>query len=438
MECNKEEALHAKQIALVKLESGDYEGARKVALKAQKLYPDLEDVSRLAEQFANDDILKKQFRKLALLVHPDKSKISKAEAAFKWIQEASCFLLDSSKRAAYDSKIRSLVEDEMKKSCSVIGSGHPETSVNARNKGKAVSSDCNGKDSDAREEKGKNLAEEPAELKTAMHKNISSYPDPQFSKFDKDRAENCFAANQVWAMYDNVDGMPRFYARVKRLIFSPWQFKLELALLVANPRDQGKMDAELPIGCGQFVEGEFRITEDRLTFSHQMEFSSYGYSYFLYPRKGETWALFKDSYIKCCKSRKRKPSSYQFEYVMVSSDYVGNLGIGITFLHKVEGFVCLFQQTGLENQLIVPETELYRFSHRIPSSRVISKAKDGVPKGSYELDPRSLVNCGHNPDTNKKNKMMNNPPSPETKPRLLVLGLASDRNRGRRLRRAAA
>ncbi|GAB2266288.1 hypothetical protein Dimus_001305 [Dionaea muscipula] len=120
MNCNKEEAVRAKGIAEMKLESRDFVGARKFALKAQQLYPDLDNISQLlcvcdvhwsaqnkmsgnesdwygilqVEQTADETLIKKQYRKFALLLHPDKNKISGAEAAFKLIGKLKvCYLI---------------------------------------------------------------------------------------------------------------------------------------------------------------------------------------------------------------------------------------------------------------------------------------------------------------------------------------------------------
>lgn len=47
MDCNKEEALRAKEIAEKKMENRDFAGARKFALKAQRLYPVLENIAQM-------------------------------------------------------------------------------------------------------------------------------------------------------------------------------------------------------------------------------------------------------------------------------------------------------------------------------------------------------------------------------------------------------
>jgi hypothetical protein len=38
MECNREEAFRAREIAVKKLENRDFVGARKIAIKAQRLF----------------------------------------------------------------------------------------------------------------------------------------------------------------------------------------------------------------------------------------------------------------------------------------------------------------------------------------------------------------------------------------------------------------
>jgi len=134
MECNKEEASRAKDLAVVKLQEADYAGAKRIALKAQKLFPGLENISQLltvcevhcyaavkingetdwygilqVETTADDMLLKKQYRKLALLLHPDKNKFVGAEAAFKLIGEAHMILTDKVNRSRHDSKRNSVI-----------------------------------------------------------------------------------------------------------------------------------------------------------------------------------------------------------------------------------------------------------------------------------------------------------------------------------------
>lgn len=218
--------------------------------------------------------------------------------------------------------------------------------------------------------------------------------DPEFSDFDKEKEENCFAANQTWAIYDPVDCMPRFYARIKK-VFSP-SFKLLITWLEADPDDQGEIDwcnGDLPVGCGKYRLGASEETADRLMFSHLMlvtKRSGRG-SYLVYPRKGEIWAVFKN-WDMGWSSEPEKHTSFKYEFVEVLSDFVQDVGISVAYLKKVKGFVSLFRQTEQYGTVSfqVQTNELYRFSHRIPCFRMTGEEKEGVPKGSFELDPAAL------------------------------------------------
>lgn len=136
MECNKDEAIRAKSIAEQKMEKNDFLGARRIALKAKSLYPELENISQLisicdvhcsahnrvlgsekdwygilqVEKLADELTVKKQYRRLALSLHPDKNRFPGAEGAFKLICEANTVLSDPTKKSAYDNKIRFIVK----------------------------------------------------------------------------------------------------------------------------------------------------------------------------------------------------------------------------------------------------------------------------------------------------------------------------------------
>lgn len=129
MDCNKEEAFRAREIAERKMQNKDFSGARKFAQKAQRLFPVLENISQMltvcevhcsanvkvngemdwygilqVEPTADDSSVRKQYRRLALLLHPGKNQFAGAEAAFKLIGEAHMTLSDQEKRHLYDIK----------------------------------------------------------------------------------------------------------------------------------------------------------------------------------------------------------------------------------------------------------------------------------------------------------------------------------------------
>lgn len=131
MDCNKDEAARAKALAERKMLDKDFVGAKKMIIKAQQLLNEVDDidipkmltvcdvhcaagakVNNETDWYgvlqvpvsADDALIKKQYRKLALLLHPDKNKFGGAEAAFKLVGEANITLTDRSKRSLYDMK----------------------------------------------------------------------------------------------------------------------------------------------------------------------------------------------------------------------------------------------------------------------------------------------------------------------------------------------
>ncbi|TMW97053.1 hypothetical protein EJD97_006293 [Solanum chilense] len=139
MECNRDEAIRAKEIAEQKLMENDISGAHKFALKAQKMYPGLDGLSQFMEVVnvyvahekktrgevdfygvlaldpsADDEAVRKQYKKLALALHPDKNKSIGADGAFKIVSEAWSVLYDRSKRAMTEKK-RATTNEGVKK-----------------------------------------------------------------------------------------------------------------------------------------------------------------------------------------------------------------------------------------------------------------------------------------------------------------------------------
>ncbi|XP_042055515.1 uncharacterized protein LOC121800033 [Salvia splendens] len=219
-------------------------------------------------------------------------------------------------------------------------------------------------------------------------------PDPEFSDFEKMRDENQFRVNQFWACYDTLDSMPRFYAKVRKVCSSP--FELHITWLEAVPiHDSFKrwVEAELPVGCGSFKIGKTDKISGCLSLSHQVhcEKGKKRGSFFLYPRKGEVWALLRDWDISWS-SDPENHEKFRYEIVEVLSDFAEGIGIKVVLLDKVNGFVSLFRrgEQNVTNSFLIDPKELYKFSHFVPSFKMTGMEREGVPIGSFELDPASL------------------------------------------------
>ncbi|XP_060197865.1 uncharacterized protein LOC132626865 [Lycium barbarum] len=215
--------------------------------------------------------------------------------------------------------------------------------------------------------------------------------DPDFSDFDKGREESCFKVGQVWAVYDTLDAMPRFYAVIRK-IFSP-AFKWRITWLEPDPLNEFEtkwLSEGLPASCGRFRLGNSEYTEDHPMFSH-LACAINGTScnaIKIYPREGETWAIFKDWDMEWYTHLENK-KEYTYEFVEILSDYADDIGVHVAYLDKTKGFTCLFHRVG-KRDLLIPAKEIFRFSHRVPSFKMTGMERNDVPEGAFELDPASL------------------------------------------------
>ena len=132
MECNKEEATKAIKIAERKISDNDYNGAKRFVRKAKTLYPTLDGLEQIStmvdvyisasnktngsesdwygilgvDPLADEEAVKKQYKKLVLLLHQDKNRFNGAEGAFKLVLDAWSLLSDKAKRVSYDHQKR--------------------------------------------------------------------------------------------------------------------------------------------------------------------------------------------------------------------------------------------------------------------------------------------------------------------------------------------
>ncbi|KAJ4882517.1 hypothetical protein Rs2_32610 [Raphanus sativus] len=217
----------------------------------------------------------------------------------------------------------------------------------------------------------------------------------KFNDFDKLREEVNFSVGQTWALYDDdkVDGMPRFYARIRKVSATP-TFELRISYLEPDPDDELQiqwLEEDLPVSAGQFKLGKHHNTKDRSVFSHVVhckEGSNTGHLT-VSPRKGETWALFKNWDINWS-SEPDSHRSYEYEFVEVLSDYADETGASVAFLRKAKGFASVFfRMRDADTSQILPRN-IYQFSHKVPSFRLTGAEGKGLPKDAYELDQAAL------------------------------------------------
>ncbi|CAL1397096.1 unnamed protein product [Linum trigynum] len=230
---------------------------------------------------------------------------------------------------------------------------------------------------------------------SAVDTETFDLPDPEFNDFDQLRDKKAFKSGQIWTLYDTRYGMPRFHARINRVFSSG--FKLKIRWLEPEPDDADEREwakADLPVCCGKFKFGKDEDVEDRELFSHQAKWEkgSHQHKYIILPKKGEIWALFKNWDINWKSEIQTDENHREFEYdfVEVLSDFsYDDVGVSVVYLGKLKGFVSLFCRISNKPVQIKP-SELFRFSHLVPSFTMTGEERKDVPKGSFELDTASL------------------------------------------------
>ncbi|KAL0403221.1 UNVERIFIED_CONTAM: hypothetical protein Sradi_1962900 [Sesamum radiatum] len=185
------------------------------------------------------------------------------------------------------------------------------------------------------------------ELVTAV---TMSVPDPDFHDFDQDRTEDSFADNEVWAAYDDDDGMPRFYALISKVI-SKDPFKLRVSWLnsinnseFSTPDWVGQVSIKQVVNLGNWSSDWNEHTPDEVV--------------------------------------------HKYDMVMVLADYSEEQGVSVAPLEKVVGFKTVFRPN-LDSDAIkkIPKEEMFRFSHLVPHHLLTSQEAPNAPNGCVELDP---------------------------------------------------
>ncbi|CAH2055073.1 unnamed protein product [Thlaspi arvense] len=264
----------------------------------------------------------------------------------------------------------------------------PETSKRSRHESEAKSRDVDSQMHTAKKHKPvREHKRDDGEKETRIDPEPDSCPDPDFNEFNKNLSS--FAVDQVWALYDPLDQMPRFYAQIRRIL-KP-QLSVEVTWL-ESLKNTG-YEKPIPVACGVFRYGDSEI-QSHLTLSHEMRYIKSGKNVtFVNPRKGETWALFRDWNKTWIKDRKQHKPPYRYEFVEVLSELDSDEGIRVAYLKRVEGFTSVYKVKEQHNGLIksmVSSDQMLRFSHRVPSFKLTGAEKEGVPPGSFELDPAAI------------------------------------------------
>ncbi|KAH7286466.1 hypothetical protein KP509_32G008500 [Ceratopteris richardii] len=214
-------------------------------------------------------------------------------------------------------------------------------------------------------------------------------PDNDVYNFDKGRQEECFEAGQIWAVYDDDDGLPRFYAYIDQVIsLHPFRVRMKW-LYPAKPIPEDVKawtKAGFAYTCGEFILGRSSTRQKVLMFSHIMAHENGGIpcTIRIYPQKGDVWALYKDW-------KPQKGRTRHCEPVQVISHYSKDQGVEVVPLFKVDGYKSIYCRRGFEGLQTILPSELKRFSHQVPAHYLEGHELSGLPEESVDLDTAALI-----------------------------------------------
>ncbi|KAF2311508.1 hypothetical protein GH714_024460 [Hevea brasiliensis] len=163
-------------------------------------------------------------------------------------------------------------------------------------------------------------------------------PDPDFHDFDKDRTEKSFGDNQVWAAYDDDDGMPRYYAMIHSVI-STKPFRMQISWLNSkNNRELGPLNwigSGFYKTSGVFWIGKHEVSESLNSFSHKVKWAKGTRGTVqIYPRRGDVWALYRN-WSPDWNELTPDEVIHKYDMVEVLEDYDEERGVTVLLLLKL-------------------------------------------------------------------------------------------------------
>ncbi|KAI7744789.1 hypothetical protein M8C21_030275, partial [Ambrosia artemisiifolia] len=208
-------------------------------------------------------------------------------------------------------------------------------------------------------------------------------PDPDFHDFDMDRSEEVFKSRQIWAIYDEEDGMPRLYCLIRQVI-SVKPFQLQITHLNSLP------DAEFGLNksCGSFKASHSVFIDQVNIFSHLLgrENAGKGVCVKIYPKAGDIWAVYRN-WSENWNKKTSKKVRRKYEMVEVVEDYSEKDGVSVTPLVKLDGYKTVYQRSPTKSAVrLIPRKEMVRFSHQVPACLLKGQALN-LPDGCWDLDP---------------------------------------------------
>ncbi|OAY68528.1 uncharacterized protein LOC109727355 [Ananas comosus] len=215
--------------------------------------------------------------------------------------------------------------------------------------------------------------------------------DSDFYDFDKDRSEKSFRKGQIWAIYDDDDGMPRHYGLIEEVVSSD-PFRIRMSWLdIENHGDEHLLLLEksgFHISCGRFKIGRKVEIRSVNLFSHLIDCERAARELFrVYPKKGSVWALYGDWNFGGEERRRH------YDIVVLLTSYSDMYGVSMAYLEKVGGYKSVFKRREVGALAIrcIEKEDVRVFSHQIPARKLSGTEGLDLPRDCWELDPASLT-----------------------------------------------
>ncbi|KAG9141296.1 hypothetical protein Leryth_001772 [Lithospermum erythrorhizon] len=230
------------------------------------------------------------------------------------------------------------------------------------------------------------------ELKRTVSMSIT-VPDSDFHDFDKDRSEECFKNKQIWALYDEEDGMPRLYCLIRQVI-SVKPFKIFISYLSSKTDSEfgavNWLSSGFTKSCGSFRVFNSETVDQVNIFSHLLskEKAGRGGLVRIYPRNGDIWAVYRN-WSPDWNRQTPDDIRHQYEMVEVLDNYSEEVGVCVTPLVKVDGYKTVYQRNNNESIRWIPRREMLRFSHQVPAC-LLKGESFNVPDDCWDLDPAAI------------------------------------------------
>ena len=197
-------------------------------------------------------------------------------------------------------------------------------------------------------------------------------------------------SGQIWAAYDDIESLPRYYFKVKE-IHSRDPFKANITWLdLRNMSVEQRALKERgyhPVCGANFRGSSSQIVNSVDIFSHVINWEKGPKGTIkIYPTKGEVWAIYRGR--KSGILSKRKSSSFMYDIVEIVGSYDEQTGVTIAYLVKLFHYKSVFKSSKVISS--IPAEEFYSFSYQVPAHRLKGNEAPGIEEGFWELDPASL------------------------------------------------